>query len=135
MQSQLIGCGVTNSHSMAVKQVIIARTDLGLSPGKLAAQVAHASVNASEAARHVTPEWHETWLDGEYTKIVLEGDGETHLRHLAEDADSANLPYALVSDAGYTEVESGTVTALCIGPAETTSIDPLTGDLSLYPSG
>lgn len=119
---------------MTVKQVIVARTDLSLSPGKLAAQVAHASVNATERARENTPDWYETWMNGEYTKIVLGGDDEGHLRRLAEAADAANLPRSLVSDAGHTEIEAGTVTALAIGPADADRINELTGDLPLYPS-
>jgi PTH2 family peptidyl-tRNA hydrolase len=119
---------------MATKQVIVARTDLNLSPGKLAAQVAHAAVNATKRAREDSPEWYDDWMTGQYTKVVLAGDNEAHLRALAEAADENALPRSLVSDAGRTEIESGTVTALAIGPAPEGDIDRVTGNLSLYPS-
>jgi len=37
----------------------------------------------------------------------------------------------LVSDAGHTEIPAGTVTVVGIGPGPRSSIDAITGDLSL----
>jgi len=37
-----------------------------------------------------------------------------------------------VRDAGHTQLEPGTVTALAIGPAGDDAVDAVTGDLSLF---
>jgi PTH2 family peptidyl-tRNA hydrolase len=112
-----------------MKQAIVARADLGMGAGKLAAQVAHASLMAFEdAERSASSEW----KGAGQKKVVLQADGSDALFRLADDADRAGLPHAIVRDAGHTEVASGTVTALAIGPAAADRLDTLTGDLSLY---
>ncbi|MFA9515616.1 peptidyl-tRNA hydrolase Pth2 [Halopenitus sp. H-Gu1] len=112
-----------------MKQAIVARADLGMGEGKLAAQVAHASLSAYEnASRSVQKRWKG---DGQ-KKVVLKGDSESQLFELADTADREGLPYAIVRDAGHTELEPGTVSALAVGPGSEKLVDRVTGDLSLY---
>lgn len=112
-----------------MKQAIAVRADLGMGVGKLAAQVAHAALMAAdEAEQSVRREWKG---DGQ-KKVVLQTDGESHLFELAERADAAGLPHAVVRDAGHTQLDPGTVTALAVGPAEDDRVDAVTGDLPLY---
>ncbi|MFO7925770.1 MAG: peptidyl-tRNA hydrolase Pth2 [Halobacteriota archaeon] len=112
-----------------MKQAIVARTDIGMGTGKLAAQVAHASLKAYEnAGADAQREWKS---DGQ-KKIVLKCSGERQLRKLADKARQERLPYALVTDAGHTQLEPGTVTALAVGPGPENIVDKVTGDLSLY---
>ena len=112
-----------------MKQAIVARTDIGMGEGKLAAQVAHASLSAyqdaSERAR-------KKWQGEGQKKVVLKGDSESRLFELADKADREGLPYAIVRDAGHTQLDPGTVTALAVGPARDEGVDRVTGDLSLY---
>jgi PTH2 family peptidyl-tRNA hydrolase len=112
-----------------MKQAIVARADLGMGKGKLAAQVAHAALSAVEdAPAGVRKEW-----QGEGgTKVVLEGNGEQTLFELADRAEREGLPHAVIRDAGRTQLDSGTVTALAVGPGEDRVVDRVTGDLSLY---
>jgi len=112
-----------------MKQAIVVRTDLGMGTGKLAAQVAHASLRAAEEAGE---DARRSWKGGGAKKIVLKGDGESQLRSLAETARRERLPHALISDAGHTQLEPGTVTALAVGPGSENLVDRVTGDLSLY---
>ena len=112
----------------AMKQVIIARRDLGMGRGKLAAQVAHASLSAYEKADDRTQ---RRWQSNGQQKVVLRADDERTLHELAGQARRAGLPVALIRDAGHTQLDPGTVTALGIGPASANDIDPITGDLSL----
>lgn len=112
-----------------MKQAIIARRDLGMGTGKLAAQVAHASLQAYERA---DPNVREAWKQGGQKKIVLRVDSERELTDLKAAAGRAGLPNALVRDAGHTQLDPDTVTALAIGPAQENDVDAITGDLSLY---
>ena len=112
-----------------MKQVIAARTDLGMGQGKLAAQVAHASLSAYE---DTDPKTRKAWKGGGQKKVVVKVDGESALFELAEAARVKGLPNAIIRDAGHTQLDSGTATTLAVGPGEESLIDSVTGDLSLY---
>jgi PTH2 family peptidyl-tRNA hydrolase len=114
---------------MERKQALIVRSDLSMTPGKLAAQVAHASQFAAERARGSSA--HTIWRAGSSTKVVLEVADEAALLALRDDAEVAGLPHALVTDEGRTEVPTGTVTALGVGPDWSEAVDTVTGDLEL----
>ena len=112
-----------------MKQAIVARKDLGMGEGKLAAQVAHASLSAYEdAGTRVRKEWKGSGQK----KIVLRGDSESQLFELADKTEREGIPHAIVRDAGHTQLDPGTVTALAVGPASESIVDRITGDLSLY---
>jgi PTH2 family peptidyl-tRNA hydrolase len=112
-----------------MKQVIVARADLGMGRGKLAAQVAHASLSAYEDADDRT---RTEWKGGGQKKVVVKADGERALFELADAAEREGLPHAVVRDAGHTQLEPGTVTALAVGPGPDDAVDRVTGDLPLY---
>lgn len=112
-----------------MKQAIAARTDIGMGTGKLAAQVAHASLKAYENA---DPDARREWKAGGQKKVVLKVGGERDLFELAEQARHEGLPHAVVRDAGHTQLEPGTVTTLAVGPARDELVDRVTGDLSLF---
>ncbi len=103
---------------------------LGLPPGKLAAQVAHAAVGALlRAGREAQIAWFEAGMP----KIVVQCGSDEALKALAAKAEAAGLPTLLVRDAGRTVVEAGTATCLGIGPAPPREIDAITGALALVP--
>jgi PTH2 family peptidyl-tRNA hydrolase len=112
-----------------MKQAIVARTDLGMGQGKLAAQVAHASLSASEDAGDRT---RRAWKGDGQKKVVLQGDGEQQLFELADKAEREGLPNAVIRDAGHTQLDPGTVTALAVGPGDEDAVDRVTGELSLF---
>lgn len=112
-----------------MKQVMAVRTDLGMGIGKIAAQVAHASLMAYEEASQRA---RSSWKGQGQKKVVVKVDGESQLLELADKARAAGLPYAVVRDAGHTQLDPGTLTTLGIGPADEETIDRITGDLSLY---
>jgi len=114
-----------------MKQAIVVRNDLKMGKGKLAAQVAHASLSAAEAAQQKRPAWYEDWKGEGQAKIVLKVDSEDVLRELLRKAKSAGLPASLIEDRGLTQLEPGTVTCLGIGPAPEPAIDAITGKLKL----
>jgi len=112
-----------------MKQAIVARADLGMGEGKLAAQVAHASLSAYEDTGRTA---RKRWKGSGQKKVVLQANGESSLFELADAAERAGLPHAVIRDAGHTQLDPGTVTALAVGPGDDDTVDRVTGDLSLY---
>lgn len=102
-----------------------------MSKGKLAVQVAHASVTAAFEAYRKTPFWFEEWMKTGQKKIVLKGGDEKNLLELVEKAHSLDLPTAIIRDAGLTELAPGTLTAVAIGPAPSELVDKIAGRLEL----
>ena len=109
-----------------MKQVILCRMDLKMKPGKLSAQVAHASLHAAmQADKKVL----DAWLKEGAMKIVLKVADEKEL--LAFKKKAAKLPNALILDAGKTVFKEPTHTCLAIGPDEDKKINIITGKLKL----
>lgn len=132
-----------------LRQIIIARKDLKMRAGKLAAQVAHASVAAllSNAHSHVhvtesaanpalviplDPDL-QAWLSGQFKKICVYVQSEEELLSFHEKALNTGMRCALIRDNGLTEFGGvPTYTALAVGPHPKARLDPLTGQLPLY---
>lgn len=110
------------------KQVIVVRRDLKLSKGKLAVQVAHASL---EAYKKSDPDVRKGWEEKGSKKVVVRVDDLKELLKVKEEAERSGLPCSLIRDAGRTELPPGTTTALGIGPSETKRLDRITGRLKM----
>lgn len=83
---------------------------LGMSPGKMAAQAAHAAV---EAYRLSHPDILASWYQGgHYTKLVMEARDAEHLRAIKDYIDARGFDTALIIDEGRTEIAPHSVTAL-----------------------
>jgi PTH2 family peptidyl-tRNA hydrolase len=90
------------------KQVIVVRQDLKLDKGKLAVQVAHASLDAYKKSSLAT---REAWESEGSKKVVVRAES--------------------LKDAGKTQLKPGTVTCLGIGPDTEERLDRVTGDLNI----
>lgn len=113
------------------KQVIVFRSDLKLSKGKIAAQAGHAAVSAAEEARRKHQTWWKAWMNEGQCKIAVKVKSEKELLDLEKKAKALSLPCALIVDRGLTEVPPGTITCLGIGPAPAEEVDKITGLLPL----
>lgn len=136
------------------KQVIIARQDLGMTPGKLAAQVSHASMaflkaqiieNVVETADDtyksiiiISSEVFEKWILGEYTKTVLRAKNKNQLLKAVTMAMELGMEeekdFFIIKDNCHTELEPEEVdengighTITCIGfvPMDEEKINPI----------
>jgi PTH2 family peptidyl-tRNA hydrolase len=111
-----------------LKQVIIIRTDLKMGKGKQISQACHASVAAFLKTKTADK---EKWLEEGMKKVILKVSNEKELKELYKIAKKEKLPCELISDAGFTQIEPGTITSLGIGPANDRKIDKITGKLKL----
>ena len=113
---------------MPYKQVILVREDLKLPKGKLAAQCSHASVDTIlKSDKKVI----ELWKKEGAKKVVLKVKDEKELFKFKQMAEDFGLKTALITDAGHTVVEPGTITCLGIGPDLSGKIDKVTGKLKM----
>jgi PTH2 family peptidyl-tRNA hydrolase len=106
-----------------VKLVLLARTDLAMSRGKIAAQVAHAAVLA--ALNGLGTADFATWLEQGQPKVVLKVGDADELRRMAEAGKQAGLPISLVADAGRTQLPPGTLPAPRSAQRKTAGSTPL----------
>lgn len=89
---------------------LFANKGLDMSPGKLAAQVAHAAV---EAFRISHPDMIAAWYEGgHYTKLVMEAADTTALMVIKHYIEERGFETKLIIDEGRTEIAPHSVTAL-----------------------
>ncbi|MEM5766182.1 MAG: peptidyl-tRNA hydrolase Pth2 [Candidatus Aenigmatarchaeota archaeon] len=111
-----------------LKQVILVRTDLKMGKGKIAAQCCHAAVGTLELVdREILKKWEKEGSK----KIVLKVRNEKELLEIYKKTKKEKIPCFLVKDAGLTQLKSGTITALGIGPDKEEKIDKITGKFKL----
>ncbi|VDB99394.1 unnamed protein product [Peniophora sp. CBMAI 1063] len=113
------------------KLVLVVRTDLGMSPGKIAAQCSHATLACYKALVKKNPKLVNHWERTGQAKIALKCNSEDQLLELEAIAKSLNLCARSIQDAGRTEVAAGSTTVLGIGPAPVELVNQVTGKLRL----
>ncbi|MHA1350341.1 MAG: peptidyl-tRNA hydrolase Pth2 [Promethearchaeota archaeon] len=113
------------------KQVILIRTDLKMGTGKKCAQSCHASVSSADIVRVKNKDVWKKWKNAGQKKVVLKVSSTDDLSEIIQKLGKAEIIYFLVKDAGLTQLSPGTTTALGIGPALSTTLDKITGELKL----
>lgn len=112
-----------------LKQVILIRKDLKMSPGKIGAQAAHAAVEATlKSDKGIVSSWRNSGMK----KITLKVNSKDELYKYLQEAKDFGFVTALITDAGRTEIAPGTPTCLAIGPDNEDKIDSITGELSNF---
>ena len=112
------------------KVILLIRSDLAMSAGKVAAQSGHAiHALCRECPESIAlTEWEEF----DSTIIALSVKDLDELQEVLDRAVEAGIPTFTVQDAGRTEVEEGTTTCAAIGPAGDEQLKGVTGMLKLY---
>lgn len=113
------------------KQAIVVRKDLAMGPGKLSAQVSHASVSSYIYVRKNKPEIAGEWEQQDQKKIVLKVNSEQELLDYYDKCKQALIPCELIRDAGHTQLKPGTITCFGAGPWNEQEIDKILGKLKL----
>jgi PTH2 family peptidyl-tRNA hydrolase len=105
---------IRESQEDPIVQYYIVRTDLGMSVGKIGAQIAHgAQMFAFKYANTADPDlvaFVEKWRNGSFRKVVLGGNAKDFEKIKNE------LMVFSVRDAGLTEVDPGSETILVTWP-------------------
>ncbi|KAL2017276.1 hypothetical protein VTK56DRAFT_2345 [Thermocarpiscus australiensis] len=121
------------------KLVLVVRTDLGMTKGKIAAQCGHATLACYKALlRHAQRDPQSAqaqilrqWERLGQAKIAVQVKGEDELLALLARARGLGVTAEVVADAGRTQIASGSRTVLGVGPAPKSSVDLVTGHLKL----
>jgi len=142
------------------KQIIIARKDLNMSPGKLAAQVSHGSMAfLTWAIRNNHSQWisdnnttyysseltfdkdlYEQWIDGEFTKCILQAKNKNQLLKAKTMAEELGMiegeDFWLIRDNCHTELEpeedGRTLTVIGFKPMDSEIVDKIGRKYHLY---
>ena len=113
------------------KMVCIVNQGLKMGKGKIAAQVGHGAVMATMKAGAEKPLHLEQWLATGQKKVCLKGQDAEHLLALEKQAKAAGISTTIVRDAGHTQIPSGSLTVLALGPTTESELEQITGELKL----
>ena len=108
-------------------QFVVINKSLGMQCGKIAAQCAHASVSVLDKVDDRTV---KEWKNSGMKKVVLKVSTTEELLELFEKA-KRELPCALITDAGKTQIASGSKTAFACGPCSEEKAQKYFKDLKL----
>jgi len=115
------------------KMVLVVRTDLGMTKGKIAAQCSHATLACYKHFLKHDPKSKvlRRWEREGQMKVAVQVKSEDELDMLQATAISLGLVAEVIADAGRTQIAPGSHTVLGIGPAPKSVIDKVTGSLKL----
>ncbi|MCJ1476491.1 Gluconate transport-inducing protein [Lambiella insularis] len=121
------------AHKEECKLVLVVRTDLGMSKGKIAAQCSHATLACYTyfLAHAPASPLLKRWRALGQAKVAVQCRGEEELLTLQAQALSLGLCARVIHDAGRTQVASGSATVLGVGPGPKSVVDGVTGGLKL----
>ncbi|KAI1160070.1 PTH2-domain-containing protein [Nemania serpens] len=125
----------SNPHEC--KLVLVVRTDLGMTKGKIAAQCSHATLacyktlsrtasSSADAARVL-----QRWERLGQAKIAVQVKSQEELLALMGRARGLGITAEVIQDAGRTQIDPGSLTVLGVGPAPKSLVDQITGGLKL----
>ncbi|KAI0378353.1 PTH2-domain-containing protein [Hypomontagnella monticulosa] len=121
------------------KLVLVVRTDLGMTKGKIAAQCSHATLacykTLSRAAQRdpksAAARLLQRWERRGQAKIAVQVKSEAELLDIVAKARSLGITSEVIQDAGRTQIDPGSLTVVGVGPAPKSLVDKVTGGLKL----
>ncbi|KAK0386932.1 hypothetical protein NLU13_5245 [Sarocladium strictum] len=119
------------------KLVLVVRTDLGMTKGKIAAQCSHATLACYKSisrAASTSPQAAallRRWESLGQAKIAVQVKSQEEILDLRKQAKALGVTAEVIQDAGRTQIEAGSMTVLGVGPAPKSLVDKVTGGLKL----
>eukprot|EP00002_Diphylleia_rotans_P022537 TRINITY_DN4413_c0_g1_i1.p1 TRINITY_DN4413_c0_g1~~TRINITY_DN4413_c0_g1_i1.p1 ORF type:complete len:167 (+),score=46.32 TRINITY_DN4413_c0_g1_i1:85-585(+) len=115
------------------KMVMVARMDLKMGAGKIAAQCCHACLGATLLAKKSHHAYYQNWIYRDaQAKVVVKSPTLDDMEVAQAKAQELDIPFYLVRDAGRTQIAAGSATVLAVGPAPASVVDQVTGNFRLY---
>ncbi|KZZ94967.1 peptidyl-tRNA hydrolase 2 [Moelleriella libera RCEF 2490] len=128
------GADSSSNNNEECKLVLVVRTDLGMTKGKIAAQCSHATLacykmlaGGNAQAKEVLRRWEKRGQ----AKIAVQVKSEQELTELRWKALELGVTAEVIQDAGRTQIDPGSLTVLGVGPAPKSVVDKITGHLKL----
>ncbi len=119
------------------KMVLVVRTDLNMTKGKIVAQCCHAAVSVvSDLLHHSDKKILDAWEESgstkvgynhpfsyihtnlNFLKIALKAPNLDEIIKIYKEAKSSNIPTDYIQDAGRTQIPEGSVTVVAVGPGK-----------------
>ncbi|KAF9769829.1 hypothetical protein IL306_012686 [Fusarium sp. DS 682] len=127
---------VLKDNGEECKLVLVVRTDLGMTKGKIAAQCSHATLACYKAlsrapANSPQSQILKRWERLGQAKIAVQVKSQDEMLELRRKARSLGITAEVIQDAGRTQIEAGSMTVLGVGPAPRSLVDQVTGGLKL----
>ncbi|KAF1991401.1 PTH2-domain-containing protein [Aulographum hederae CBS 113979] len=113
------------------KLVLVVRTDLGMTKGKIAAQASHATLACYKSLSAQSSPILKRWERLGQAKVAVQVKSEDELEMLQAQAMSLGLCAKVIHDAGRTQIAAGSATVLGVGPGPKSVVDQVTGRLKL----
>ena len=92
-----------------LKMVMVVRSDLGMSAGKVASQCVHAALGCYRLVASQNHLLIQKWEGSGEAAVCLKCKSESEMEQLEAAAAAAGLPYYAVHDAGRTQIVVGSV--------------------------
>jgi PTH2 family peptidyl-tRNA hydrolase len=109
---------------------IFVNKSLNMSPGKMAAQVAHAAVVSSDRSN---PDMRKAWNEyGFYTKLVMEARDSEHLETIMKYLAERKINSWIIIDEGRTEIKKHALTALGVEIIDKNPLGEIFKSFDLY---
>lgn len=112
-----------------MKCVIVVRTDLKMTKGKVISQSGHAIVQMMEMGNKKKI---KEWIDEGEAIITVKAKNEKTFDFICQQAKKYNVFYYVVEDAGCTQVTYGSRTVCLLGPDTSEKMNKISGQLKLY---
>ncbi|RYP12983.1 hypothetical protein DL765_007070 [Monosporascus sp. GIB2] len=136
-----VAAGAGGNNNEECKLVLVVRTDLGMTKGKIAAQCSHAtlacyktlsrSASSSSPSASASSSLLRRWEHHGQAKIAVQTKSEDEMLELMGRARSLGITAEVIQDAGRTQIDPGSLTVLGVGPAPKSLVDQVTGHLKL----
>ncbi|XP_075213848.1 peptidyl-tRNA hydrolase 2, mitochondrial-like [Lycorma delicatula] len=116
------------THTVA----LIVNSSLKMGKGKIAAQCGHAIISLCKKANKNSKKLLKEWIEEGQDITLFTVNSSENFDDLMQMAEMESLNQCVIADAGRTQIKSGSLTVMGLGPADIETINRVVGQLPLY---